>query len=254
MSKLNKLLFDGDAVIYRCAFAIEKEYLEHGPRIARWNLAYNIRNVIESICDKLDCHEYEVFLSTSSVNFRSNVLQYKANRKNARRPILYRVARAMLIKHYNTRIFDNIEADDALGFEQRDDTCIVYIDKDLRMIPGKHYNMGTHSKLTVKDPGTLQVKKLKKGKKVYATGFAQFCSQMIMGDACDNVKGIPRKGPIAAYNILQGSKSIGEYWERVVKAYKDAKQTEEYMYDNATLLWIQRNEGQFFKDWLEDNL
>ncbi len=101
-----------------------------------------------------------------------------------------------------------------------------------------------------------------------------FAYQIIKGDkSVDNIQGLPdlaketrdkyglRKavgcGEVAATTILAGCTEIKELFERVVECYKayyvkpvavgDVEYTwKEFLRENATLLWLQRSEGQRF--------
>jgi len=254
------VLFDGDVIVYRCAFAVEKEFLGWGGRVGVWNLRYTMSHFIENILEKFDTQAYLIYLGESNgKTYRTEEckhIDYKGNRRNLRKPCLYRVAREILKRDYNTRVVEGIEADDALGINQTKETVIVSVDKDLRMIPGRHYNPMKDSHIKVKDPGKIWKRTYDKGDKkvtkVYSTGFAAFATQMITGDTVDNIPGIRGKGPIAAYEYLNECKSIEDYWSKVCSVYKELKISEEYRDETADMLWIQRHNGERFKEWLGD--
>ena len=256
-----KALIDGDYLVYKHAFAVETECLEYGWLTAEWNCAYNITEHIIRVLKKIDTDDYLIYLGTSGdTTFRHQLkhVDYKANRKRLAKPLLYDYARSVLSECFNCEIVKGIEADDALGINQTEDTVIVTVDKDLRMIPGKHYDVNTGKIWVATQCGTLKqrMKKTKNGnvKKITSSGFLQFCLQMITGDTVDNIPGIPKKGPVAAYTALVGCVYPRDAWSTVYAMYCVAGLTEEYMMDQAAALWIMRKDGQSFEDWKRENL
>jgi hypothetical protein len=61
---------------------------------------------------------------------------------------------------------DGFEADDALALAQTEDTIICSIDKDLLMVPGRHYNWRKEEFTDV----------------TYESGVKWFCTQLLQGD------------------------------------------------------------------------
>lgn len=256
-----KALVDGDYLAYRHAFAVEKECIEYGRPTAEWNCLYNITEHLIRMLKKIGTDDYVIYLGTAGdITFRHRLefVDYKANRSHLKKPLLYDYARKVISETFNCETVRGIEADDALGIGQTDDTVIVTIDKDLRMIPGKHYDVNTGKIWTATEFGTLKqrMKRTKKGnvKKITSSGFLQFCVQMITGDTVDNIPGIPKKGPVAAYNALYGCKYSYEAWGTVRSMYMAAGLSMDYARDQADALWIMRQEGQTFTDWMKENV
>jgi len=145
---------------------------------------------------------------------------------------------------------DTVEADDALGVDQTEDTIIASIDKDLLMIPGKHYNINTGKFLEVKDPGHLEIVVSKSGKKmITGSGFKWFCAQLLLGDIVDNIIGLNRYGPVKVYNCLKDMINPRVMYFYVYSLYVLNKREADF-HLNCKLLWIMRKEDQEFYEEL----
>jgi 5'-3' exonuclease len=154
-----------------------------------------------------------------------------------------------MIKELNAVLVEGQEADDKMASSQTRDTVICSIDKDLWMVPGKHYDIATGKKVLSKDPGGLVLK----GKKLLGTGFAWFCAQMLMGDTIDNIKGIKGIGPAKAYKLLINKKgSVKLLWRRVRAIYKMHDQLHR-LEESAVLLWMRREPEQHPYTWIKEN-
>jgi 5'-3' exonuclease len=223
-----KALLDGDILVYRVGFGAQEE--SEGIAQARMDES------IEKILDAVKATEYEVFLTSGDKsNFRIPIFpEYKANRK-APKPVHYDMLREYLVTEHQANMVHGQEADDAMGIEQyrmRDDlalefgifrqinypeyglkeTVICSIDKDMDQIPGLHFNFvkGLLYKVTPQE------------------GLYKFYLQLLMGDATDNIKGIPGIGPKKAAGMLSLAKTEEDMYSAVVAAYK-AVYPENYM-------------------------
>jgi len=181
------------------------------------------------------------------------------------KPYHYAAIREYLVKTHDAKITEGQEADDALGiaqirafkgrkFEQKNCTStICSIDKDLRMIPGMHYDWT-------------------KGELVFVNEFEaayNFYFQLLTGDRTDNVMGLPNAaettralyeikaskgvGPATASAILAGCETIAELEYATKEAYfayfaenRQWSRCEEYLLEQARLLWIRRKKGEIF--------
>lgn len=227
-------LIDGDILVYRCGFAAEKtrytlvdgetgipieqfdsakerdayvkEHQLEGFEVDRERLVeplshalQNIKSVIRGILDDTGADDYIIFLS-SGENFRNSlatILEYKANRKDAPKPVHYAAIWEYLQKEYNTYVCQSIEADDALALCQTEDSVIVSIDKDLLQIPGRHFNWVRHG---TTDADGKEVS----GKILVApeVGIKKLYQQVLTGDPTDNIPGIRGLGPVKARKML----------------------------------------------------
>ena len=157
-------LIDGDIVAYRCAATVKED---DALDIGNWRASV----MMDEIIADTGVSEYLLFLSGGE-NFRKTLYPlYKANRADKPRPRALQTVREYLVLDWNAKITDGIEADDALGIAQTEETIICSIDKDLLMIPGKHYNFVKKEFYEVSPTEALRV----------------FYKQLLLGDRSDNV-------------------------------------------------------------------
>ena len=127
-----KALIDADIVAYRVACTCEEDD-------AQDFVFARTEDLVDQILVNTEATEYRLFL-TGKDNFRYTIYpEYKAHRPKEK-PFWLEPIRQYLIATFNAEIIDGQEADDALGIAQTDDTVICSIDKDLLMIPCRHYN------------------------------------------------------------------------------------------------------------------
>lgn len=222
-----KLLIDGDICTFRAAFSAEDEdeaYIACG----------RVNQMIDEMLAATGADEYEVWL-TGEGNFRYRVFpEYKANRLTAKRPKWEKEVRAYLISHWDANVSTGCEADDMLGVratELGNQATIATIDKDLDMIPGKHYNFVKKELYNVTPE-----------KAIY-----NFYYQCLVGDTADGIKGVPGIGPKKAARILEVCESEREMYDAVREAYG----MDEAFEMNAKVLWIWRKQNDIWKPRVE---
>ena len=215
-----KALIDADIVAYRVACTLEDDDAE--------DFVYaRAEDLIDNILVNTEATEYRLFL-TGKNNFRYTIYpEYKAHRPKEK-PFWLEKCRQYLIATFNAEVVNGQEADDALGIAQTEDTIICSIDKDLLMIPGRHYNF-------VKDEFQEVTND---------SGMRHFYMQCLTGDRSDNIKGIEQIGPKKAEKILVGCVTEQELFNAVREAYSN---DEEFLM-NGRVLWIRRKENE---DWKE---
>ena len=215
-----KALIDADIVAYRVACTLEDDDAE--------DFVYaRAEDLIDNILVNTEATEYRLFLSGKN-NFRYTIYpEYKAHRPKEK-PFWLEKCRQYLIATFNAEVVDGQEADDALGIAQTEDTIICSIDKDLLMIPGRHYNF-------VKDEFQEVTNN---------SGMRHFYMQCLTGDRSDNIKGIEQIGPKKAEKILTGCITEQELFNAVREAYSNDA---EFLM-NGRVLWIRRKENE---DWKE---
>lgn len=209
-------LIDADIIAFRSAASAEYESEE----IA-------ILRVEDMMMDILKNEPDHISFLTGPNNFRRVIYpEYKANRKDKPKPVHLTACRNYLINEYKAIVTDGYEADDALGFHQTDDTIIYSIDKDLKMIPGAHYNFvkKEYSEVTELE------------------GLKSFYRSMLVGDTADNIFGIKGLGPVKAGKIIDPLETEEEMYEAVLDLYSDPQR----FLMNADCLWIWRKEGELF--------
>jgi len=105
---------------------------------------------------------------------------------------------------------DGMEADDLVSIwayearEMEEDFVICGIDKDLKQIPGHHYNYSKKTHEFVDDDQAN----------------LNLMLQCLTGDKSDNIPGINGIGPKKAAKILEGV-PMGQRWQKVLDAWKE---------------------------------
>jgi hypothetical protein len=132
----------------------------------------------------------------------------------------------------------NMEADDLLRIWFHEyksagrDTVICSIDKDLKCMPTRHYNIrkAEHFEMSEVDSNLF------------------FYAQMLQGDPTDNIQGIPKIGPVKAEGLLKGLKEESEMQEVVMRSYYYAfgpRWQEEIMLNGSLLYLLKHHEDKF---------
>ena len=211
---MRKLVFvDGDIILYKACFAAEMEiYWGDGD----WTLSLNegqaetiAREMLEEI--RLACSVKKSTLRicfSIGKSFRKEIYpEYKANRKNQRKPLGLQGMRRWLAHEYKTIQYDCLEGDDVIGIHMtRPGKMIkiaVSIDKDMKTIPGIHYNPDTGESFEITG----------------AEADYHFYKQILTGDSTDNYPGCPGVGPKTAEKILSQC-GPDEYQNAVFETYR----------------------------------
>jgi len=222
-----KLLIDGDILLYKAASRVEKIF-DWGDDL--WSIAADLREAqglvtcaLAEIESDLGSEE-TVFCISDSKNFRKDIYpEYKGNRNN-RKPLCYAALRDWAMKALPSVCWPKLEADDVMGIMAtgpfEGDSIIVTIDKDLKCIPGRHYNPDKKGVVTTVDP---------------QEAYEFHLIQAIAGDSTDNIKGVPGMGMVKAERLL---KKHGFTWQTVLDAYGDSDQGREDALLNARLTKI----------------
>lgn len=226
-------VIDGDGLIYRCGFAAQHRVYEFDDKEFKSkkelnayldsfsggmdismpytfrieaepmeNALANIKGAMSSILNFLEADKYKLFISSNTPTFRDKLAKikpYKGNRADVDKPIHYDACRKYLKEAWLAKECFGIEADDACGIHQfkYEDSVIVSNDKDMRQIPGFHYDW------------------TKEGAKVVYVdedeALYQKYVQVLSGDPTDNIEGIPGLGDKGAAKLLQGMFGSAEY-------------------------------------------
>lgn len=181
---------DADVIVYNVGF--QTEGLEFEDARIRTDLFIN------TILEETGATHFKLFLSDSKDNnFRFKVCsEYKANRTQPK-PKWYEQIKEYLISEHGAKIAYGMEADDALGINQSDDTILCSIDKDLDQIPGKHYKWAIWRNGSIITPSSSY-------EVTEYNGRSFLWQQMLIGDTSDNIKGIPMIGKVKAERLLEG--------------------------------------------------
>lgn len=201
-----ELLVDGDILLHRFGFANETTFDfgegVTGQAVAPFEIAYrDAQDFLERLKQRNKATDLTLCFSGSK-NYRYTVLpSYKWNRKHAPKPLLYVELKEKLLEDYVCLEQDKLEGDDLMGIistANKGQFVICSIDKDLKQIPGRHYNWNTDKKFTI----------TKKDAEYF------FYLQILTGDPGDGYTGIPGIGAKKAEAIL-----VEPYWDSVLAAY-----------------------------------
>jgi hypothetical protein len=245
-------IVDADSLVFRAGWVgVERDSDGNPTPFPLSHSLANLKTIMVGIMDKFPKRDWDAVYLTAPGGYRHKVATmrpYKGTR-TAKKPEHYHAMREYLVEHWGAEIVDDDkpedtrrEADDACGtlqWEHPDKTtCLVGVDKDLLQIPGWHYN-------PVKD--TFQQRTL-----VDSDLF--FWYQMMVGDTTDNIAGLKGVGPKTADKVIEG---CSRKRNRVRKAVEDMYKKEfsgkwkEAMDEMATLLFIQREPGNTWKDYFQ---
>ena len=223
-----QVLIDHDLVVFRCAASAENDSL---------NIAiHRAEALLDELLTKTGADSYRAFLSGKS-NFRKAIYpEYKANR-TAPKPVHLEALREYALDKQNAELApDTLEADDALGINQTDDTMIVSLDKDLLMVPGQHFSW------EIKGKGWTKPDKFFTQDAI--GGIRLFFEQCLKGDTADNIKGIEKIGDKRAKALLADCVTEQEMFDTV----RDAYSNDEEFIMNASVLWIMQHEEDVWKE------
>jgi len=212
---------------------------------------HNLKALINSALDSSGCDTYKMYMSKGST-FRDTILDnadyvyagtnkvYKGNRIDAPKPRWFNEMMHYITQHYDVRVCEDIEADDAVSIQQTRyadkgmKSIIISADKDLNTVPGMHYNPQKDVKYYVDEDAADE----------------WFWCQMLIGDSADNIAGLPGVGVRAAYNILEDCCGFEERRKAVMSAYYKYWNEEQgiefntvtdIIRDTMNLLWMLRS-------------
>jgi len=227
-----KALFDSDIFAYRAASACEEEDEATAQRTLDRLIVDTLMCGVDTLYPDCFVDSWSMHL-TGKNNFRYQIattVPYKGNRVDKPKPKHLAFLRSHLVKEWGAIISEGEEADDTIAIEatKLGDSCvIVSLDKDLDQVSGWHYNFVKRLSYYIKPEEALV--------KLY--------TQMITGDAADNIKGLFRIGPVKAAKIIGDTTNELELYNKVLEAYEgDA----ERVLENAQLLFLRRYEGQIW--------
>lgn len=200
---------DSDLFVYRVGFTTQEE--------SEGIAAYRMDELVDGILTDCETDKYKAFLtSTDHSNFRYALYSgYKANRPP--KPIHYLFLREYLISKYNAEVVYGEEADDALGYSQTEETICCSIDKDLLMIPGKHFNFVKKEFYNVSPQ----------------EGLYNFYWQLLNGDTADKIPGCPGIGPKSIEKHIHSDMSEEMMFEICLDLYKTQYAKKEIPFDAA---------------------
>lgn len=266
-----KLLIDGDIIAYRAGFATDKtkyfvESTGHGAeeyqkfddaKAARaamvggdvlWSRKETEPEdkalmLIDVMLGDIRAHYAAenptlVVYLTGVGNFRNSIAAratYKGNRSGTVPPAHLKALRSHLVSKWLAVLSVGEEADDLIGIEatkSQGSSIICSIDKDLKQLPGRFYDFVNKEEVTISPK----------------EAWLNFYSQVISGDATDNVPGLTGYGPVKARKALGGLKNNRACWLKVLELYKAefGPKAEQYALECAQLVYVRRSVGDMF--------
>lgn len=200
----------------------------------------------------------------SNFRFASAITQpYKSDRPE--KPSILNFLREYLITVEGATIAHGYEADDMLGMYQNDSTIAIHMDKDINMIPGRHFDTMTDTLWEASDPGEIYDSS---ASTVKGHGLALFYAQMLLGDRTDTIPGINRTekqcwGVKGVYNLFQNCKDELSMLSIVVDCYQDSHNSgyfkeglscKQRLLEQADLVWICRTREEKGSDYISKKL
>jgi 5'-3' exonuclease len=210
-----KAILDGDIMAYRIAFRADAEGIED---IDLW-----VQDALDAWTPSKASDVVVAFSCPRSKNFRRRIWEpYKAHRDTGKHaPDCLKEVEQSIKDHCSSFIVGNqIEADDLLGIATSTPgrSCIaVTIDKDLRSVPGWHWNPDKEL-----EPVLVSEEEADRN----------FHIQWLTGDTTDNIPGIWKMGPAKANKVID-SVSKSNWTLAVLATYEQSvdKNKEKYTYD-----------------------
>lgn len=189
---------------------------------------HNFDSMVDDLVNASGCENHILcFTDRTERNFRKTLvsLDYKANRKDTRKPLALHSLEEYAYKNHRTAKYPTLEADDVIGIlATKYPNCVIFsIDKDLNQIPGRHFTGSSEYVVTQEQ------------------GFRFFMSQIITGDPTDGYKGCPGAGAVAAEKLLN-KYPPSDWWLAVVALYDKAGLTEEDALTQARMAHILTSE------------
>lgn len=223
MSKKSKkspktAILDGDILCYRAAFWAESEGVEY--------LEERIQHDVKAWTPQGVTKIYIAMSCPRTKNFRRTVWpDYKAHRDVNKQTPEHLSYAEEIIGRYSLIIGDCYEADDIMGMRCSTNRAIaVTIDKDLRGVPGWHWNPDKEPEPVYVDSNTANF---------------NFHIQWLTGDSTDNIPGIWKCGPAKAAKILEGVPP-DQWTAKVLEAYSLAKDKDGNPYPEGYALAMAR--------------
>lgn len=183
-------------------------------------------SLIEMTCVITGADKFILALSDPKRNyFRQEIYRYKPYKGNRSDEDWFKIWRPVILEQLTIlggQALEGIEADDILSYLAEiltkigEDYVICSPDKDLRQIPGKHFDYSkkpAEGEFQVINPIVVVTKE-------EAEYF--FYQQLLQGDSSDNIAGIPKMGPVNAKKLLNSIEDRIYYHREVLAKYCDS--------------------------------
>lgn len=220
------VLIDADSLLYFSSYGSEEDQI-----LCEVKLSEKIYDILNIVGNSYNVDRYYIFVKGKN-NFRYKIFPaYKKNRP-AKHPIID-ILNQYLVDNFEAIESHNAESDDYVysysqieEFKNRVIMCSV--DKDLRQIPGIHYDYQKNKFYVVSEE----------------EGRYNLAIQMIMGDAADGIQGLKGYGPKKAEKIIKRGMSVFQCIKAILKEYQmnysTPEEAKEMVRLNYKLLKLQR--------------
>jgi hypothetical protein len=287
---------DADFIAYQASAETKDELDGIKPRRSFKDMQEIARHKAEHFMRLVGATSYKMHItppgSTKGGRYQQAVQrEYQGNRNNKASPEFLDAMRGYIGEELNGVVHLDQEADDGMAqanysamgpggsWRESNLSVIVSMDKDLRMVPGLHYDFD-HGRVmcTGNHFGSIYLDDSGSSKKLKGWGTKFFWAQCLMGDTADNIRGIPLVpsqyaagkatakfdkgkpcGPVMTYELLKDVHSDRDCFHLVRKLFTEANTTVGYVYKHwATdeivtptqallgdmlLLWMRRNKN-----------
>ena len=202
----NRALIDTDLYLFKAAAGSTFTFKwDDDNRVGMTNISMakdKFRATMDWIEDELPGHA-PILCQGGRSNFRYGLYpSYKSNRREKLKPWGYQELVDWALDTYPVIQIDNVETDDILGSCYLEGDVIVSGDKDMKTIPGAHFQ----------------------GELVFEVSEDEadhnFFMQALHGDSTDGYPGCPGVGPVMANKLLSECETNVDRWQAVLKAYR----------------------------------
>ena len=200
---------DADFLAYQVSAETRDELDGIRPRKSFEDMKRNARRSAEHHMRLVGATDFRMHITPPGSNKGGRPAQavqreYQATRKGKEKPEFLDAIRGYIGEELNGVVHLDQEADDGMAqanyaamgpggaWGDSNLSVIVSKDKDLRMVPGLHYDFDTGEVFCVGDHfGSIWVDESGSSKKLKGWGTKFFWAQCLMGDTADNIRGIP---------------------------------------------------------------
>jgi hypothetical protein len=227
---------DADFLAYQVSAETRDELDGLVPRKSLEDMQNNARRAAEHFMRLVGATEYRCHVTPSGSTKGGRPEQavqqeYQSGRKGREKPEFLDTIRAFIGQELNGVVHLDQEADDGMAQANYsvyvDDTTrgrgydmlrsvIVSKDKDLRMVPGLHWDFDTETVFNVNDRfGDIWIDASKSTKTVKGWGTKFFWAQCLMGDTADSIKGLPAMSGMQFQEIAPSAayKKLSAQWD-----------------------------------------
>lgn len=200
----------------------------------------NFKKILTETCEAVYAEDYLAAVKGVD-NFRNFMYpEYKLNRHAESKATneFVPVIRQLAVKEELAIPADGREADDLLKIWAYEciklgkEYIVCSIDKDLKCIPGKHFN--------------LKRREFEEISEIEAIRFQY--EQLLKGDPTDNIPGIPKVGEVKARKALAVYNTEEEFQDVVVEMYMESYGDSwlDYLLSNGKMLYLQQHANDYF--------